>query len=455
MAGLAREPFVFVREEHDEFGVGEFGNVADFRRGGLAVSDFVNAAAGAVNAVVLVAFTNVRPVEHEDAAVGAVAEIDAAEPRVGGREKIRRVFADVAAAAAFEAVHVGAEAVEIQREEGAAIRVGPVVALINHEAAVGVAAAGLGRGARHAFRADVAPLLGGVPVEMIGVLFEKTVGVRVERLAEHAPIVRAGDQVPEMADDGVDDKGLAVLVPIHAPRVGRAVGDDFKNFSHGMIAPDAAVHFRALGFGRAGFANRGSARDSVSAVEPAIRSPFQAVGEIVADVFALETVEHDDGIAVGHVVTVAVREKKKIRRTQRPDAAEADFEARENLRAVPEHGAFVEASVAVGVLENHDAIPQRAVEADLGFGVGVVLGDPETAARIEGHGDGILHVGFGGEERRLETGREFQHFQRVLRRRERLVVGGLGVEDFWERRQRRGGGVCVRNCGAERVDREQ
>ena len=51
-----------------------------------------------MDAVVLVALAGVAPVEDEHAAVGAVAEVDAAEPGVAGEEHVGLVPADVAAA---------------------------------------------------------------------------------------------------------------------------------------------------------------------------------------------------------------------------------------------------------------------------------------------------------------------------------------------------------------------
>ena len=48
-----------------------------------------------MDAVVVVAFADIRPVEHVYGTVGRVAEFDAAEPFVGGEHKIRRVFAHV------------------------------------------------------------------------------------------------------------------------------------------------------------------------------------------------------------------------------------------------------------------------------------------------------------------------------------------------------------------------
>ena len=93
-----------------------------------------------MDAAVFVTFAGVAPIEHEHAAVRTVTEFHAAKPGIAGNEEVGRVFADVTAAAAFEDFLIGAAAVEIQREQTAAILGGPVVALVNHHADVGVAA---------------------------------------------------------------------------------------------------------------------------------------------------------------------------------------------------------------------------------------------------------------------------------------------------------------------------
>ena len=46
----------------------------------------------------IVAFAGIAPVEQEDAAVRPVAQVDPAEPGIGGEEDVRLVAADVAAA---------------------------------------------------------------------------------------------------------------------------------------------------------------------------------------------------------------------------------------------------------------------------------------------------------------------------------------------------------------------
>ena len=95
---------------------------------GLAVGDLVDAAAGAVDAGVLVAFAGVGPVEDVDGAVGAGADVDAAEQRVGGEEERRaRAWRRSRCRGVRGSFDVGAAAVLVQGEEFAVpVFVGPV-----------------------------------------------------------------------------------------------------------------------------------------------------------------------------------------------------------------------------------------------------------------------------------------------------------------------------------------
>src|SRR5262245_34202811 len=76
-----------------------------------------------------------------------------------------------------------------------------------------------------------------VVVVVVGVRVDGVVDVAVGRDGGAAGVVGAGDQVEEVAGDGVGDEGFAVFVPIHAPGVGEAVAEDFEDFSRGVIAP--------------------------------------------------------------------------------------------------------------------------------------------------------------------------------------------------------------------------
>src|SRR5262249_39680706 len=92
-------------------------------------------------AVILVAFARVRPIEHKDAAIRAVSQIDSTKPGVTKLNEIGFMPANIAGALTLEMVLVDAASVIIDREHLMPMRSRPVIALVNHEPAVGVPAA--------------------------------------------------------------------------------------------------------------------------------------------------------------------------------------------------------------------------------------------------------------------------------------------------------------------------
>ena len=150
------------------------------------------------------------------------------------------MLADVAAAPALEAVDVHAATVEIGGENLATILGREVGALVNHQADVRVAATDTGGRGGDAQLPHIGPHLAAIPMVMVGVLVDEFVNARIRIVAVHPLKVRSLDAVPEVADDRVDEEHLAVLIPIHAPRVSRAVTVGLVDFLGGMIAPDTA-----------------------------------------------------------------------------------------------------------------------------------------------------------------------------------------------------------------------
>ena len=236
----AHEPLVVAGLEGDELGVGESREIGFLGTRGVAVGDFVDTSGGAVNAVVFVAFSDVAPIENVDAAIGAGLNFDGAEPRIIRPHEVGGVLADVAAAPALEAVDIHAATVEIGCEHLATILGREVRALVNHQADVRVATADTGGGGGDAQLAHVGPDLAAIPMVMVGVLVDEFVNARVRVVAVHPLEVRSLDAVPEVADDRVDEEHFPVLIPIHAPRVRRAVTVGLVDFLGGMIAPDTA-----------------------------------------------------------------------------------------------------------------------------------------------------------------------------------------------------------------------
>src|SRR5262249_37659236 len=149
------------------------------------------------------------------------------------------------------------------------------------------------------------------------------------------------------------DERLAVFVEVQAPGIAGAVGEDLEFVPGWMIAPDAGVDRHAILVGRAGLADLGMREDAVTAVEPAIGAPDEGVERLVR-VLITPAIEQNLRRAGGLVILH--RHEEKIRRLADPDAAEADFEAADEIQPLHEDGALVELAGPLGVLEDQDAV---------------------------------------------------------------------------------------------------
>ena len=157
---------------------------------------------------------------------------------------------------------------------------------------------------------------------VVGVLVDLRVGPRVGIDRMRPDEVGAGDHVPEMAVDRVDEEQLAERVPVVAPGIGRAVGEDFESFAIGMVPPDSAAERHAQGFGRARGADLPGRRCPAAPIQPAVGPPSEAIGKRVIVLGGnREAVEHNFGRPVGHVVAISIGQEQQPRRAHEPDAA--------------------------------------------------------------------------------------------------------------------------------------
>ena len=340
------------------------------------------------------ALAGVAPVDRQHRAVGAVGQFHTPKERIVGEEHVAAVVANVAAPLAFEQFLIGPPAMKIPGEEMAAVFLGPVVAQIDHQPGVGVAAAEIVGGAVPRFL----PAIAGVEMPVVGVHVNEFIGVRIGIERAVPRVMRPGDDLPEVAVDRVDEEAVAEGVPVVAPGVCGAVGEHLEPARSRRVSPDAPFEPHPLHLRGARLADAAGAGAAAATIEPAVGAEPQPIGKVVVVLRRhLEAVEHHLRRAIGNVVAVAIGHEEQSRRAQEPDAAEPDLHARELLQVVEKHLSLVGRAVAVAVGEDEHAVAEPGVHLDWPFGVGVVLSDPEPAAGIPGHGDRVLHVGFGGE----------------------------------------------------------
>ena len=405
------------------------------------VDELVDPAAGAVDAIMVVALAGVGPIGDINPAVGAADEIHPAIKRIGDEAEILAVRRGVAGPERREAIVVEPPAMEVEREHSAAVLLRPIRAAVDHQADVGMAPPG-GAGLVGDAEADVAPLLAGVPMDVVGHLRNEVVNMRLQIGAIHPLGVRPMNGMPKVADDGVDDERFAMLVKVGAPGVRHPGDHPLDDLAAGMVAPHAGVDLHPLRIPRPRDADPRRCLDSVPGPQPAIRAPLQAVARGVADALLVDAVEDDLGGAVGDEVVVAIGDEEKMGEVDHPHPSEPHRHARQPRAAIPKHGPFVVRPVAIGIGEHGDPVAQRVIpRAKVAPRPGEVLRHPHPASCIGTQADRVLNVGLGGEylERKAggelrcpaDLGRIHREFGRLLgvRRHGEIVGGGALPEE--------------------------
>ena len=370
------------------------------------VDELVDPAAGAMNAVMVVALAGIGPVGDVDPAVGAADEIHPAIERIGDEAEIFAVRRGVAGPERRETVVVDPPAVEVEREHAAAVFLRPVGAAIDHQADMGMAPAS-GAGLVGDAEADVAPLLAGVPMDMVSHLRDEIVDMRLQIGAIHPLGVRPVDGMPQVADDGVDDERLAMLVEVGAPGVCHPGDHPLDDLAAGMVAPHAGVDLHPLRIPRPRDADPRRCLDPVPGPQPAIRAPLQAVARGMADALFVDAVEDDLGGAVGDEVVVAIGDEEKMGEVDHPHPSEPHRHARQPRAAIPKHRPLVVRPVAIGIGEHRDPVAERVIpRAEVAPGPGEVFRHPHPASCIGAQADRVLDVGLGGKHLEREAGGE-------------------------------------------------
>src|SRR5262249_39502421 len=127
-----------------------------------------------------------------------------------------------------------------------AVTLRPVIAEINHHAAMGVSATGLGGGGTDTDLANFIPGLTRVPMEVVGRFVDEFIEVLARMFTVLAFLVSTGHDRAEMAYDRVNEKQLAIVVPVVTPGIGSPFRDHFKSVGHRVKAPNAGIQGGSL-----------------------------------------------------------------------------------------------------------------------------------------------------------------------------------------------------------------
>ena len=248
---------------------------------------------------------------------------------------------------------------------------------------------------------------------------EEFVAIRIGRRPALSRIMPARCHVKKMINDAGADKGVPIAVKINAPRIARAVGEDFKLFRARMETSNGGVHHHS-GFARFGNFHFGTGENPMRQIKPAVRSPSETVQQFV-------TVLHAEagqqlGPFVRNVIAVGVFQKQQVRRLPHKHAAVAELNTGCEIETVGKNGDLVGAAVVISVFQNFDAV------ARLGAGsraerIFKKFHHPQPPAFVPSHGNGVDDIRLGGKEPNLEP---FRHRKSLLRfsGRKRRGAGG-------------------------------
>ena len=352
----------------------------------------------------LVAGVLVVPVDEVDVAVGAPLQIDRSKVLVPALQEVVAAAGDVAAPAGLQDVLLQTATVDATEDHTVAEPLRHVRHVETQQARVGPA---------------------GFFVEsVIRDFLDVAVAVRVVRGARLALVNPARHHVVQVRDDAARQNDLPVgVAPIHAPRVARALAENLELLRLRVQAPHGGVHPR---FGAVERLHGALREDAMQSVEPAVGAPGEGVERLVRVALVVPAIEEDLRLPGGlRLIPVAHGDEHQMRSRADPNAAEADFNAADEVQFLHEDRALVELAVAVGVLKDQDAILAFTLEGALR--IVHALDDPEPSTVIQAEGDGLHHVGFAGKERRLEAGRQGHFFGglRAGQAGELHIVGGL------------------------------
>ena len=211
-------------------------------------------------------------------------------------------------------------------------------------------------------------------------------------------VICALDDVKQMRVHAVANEGMTVLVPVDAPRIGRADGERLPHVTYRMIPPHATLEPPPIGPPRPRFARQRPVRNPVRAVQPTVRPPRKPVGDGMRIGMRTKTVEQQDRLPIWHTVVILIRNEIKIRNRHHPHPAEPNFYATHILKFIVKNNPLIMGTIAVGILENNDAVifSSLLVRIIIGFS------HPQPTPIIKAETNRLLDVRFSGKKGDVE-----------------------------------------------------
>ena len=110
----------------------------------------------------------------------------------------------------------------------------------------------------------------------------------------------------EVRPHTVTYNSVPIIIPVNTPRINHAGCIRFPNVTGRMIAPHSPVKPAAFFFGSTRFTKERPIVTPVSVVEPTIRTPRQAIGDIVPGSISSKAIEQHHWFAIRHPIVILI-----------------------------------------------------------------------------------------------------------------------------------------------------
>ena len=102
-----------MRLERNQLSVRLGEQIYRFGRVGFAMREFIDATAGPMDPIVIMAFAGIAPIRDVDSAILPCDQIHPAKPRIGYEAEVGSTLADIASPLSLQEIAIDAEAVQV------------------------------------------------------------------------------------------------------------------------------------------------------------------------------------------------------------------------------------------------------------------------------------------------------------------------------------------------------